>query len=637
MNGQEHESRPAPFTGPRSERRRGQVSENPHGDGAGEDLAVLDGRRHLAIAHRRGANRVASNREEAPGAVPAMEISSAPPREVESVMLAKPLEIQDERITRSPHKSDDEMQEAFERIRMLTGTAISVRVSRKNQDGKWAFITGSMRFNPGKEDPVAIEERIANQYGAGDYLISFVPPKGSRAEVINYELSVADQAGKGNQLQPSATGTGQYSGVLTDLARSLEILNSPQNQANAETRQAIESLGSIVRDLLRKQSSEQRYERRPEEPPPYEYQGDDPEIRSMKDSMSRMERLMDRFLEAQMTPRKDDGGMKDAIKAIGDMMTPILTPLMTAMTAPKAAPAQGTTVSEVIQVIKELKGKEEAPKDPNSKLLETVLALVGTQGRDQLDMLLRGFDMGKKGEMSADALADLREDKEPPGIADKLLGLGEKFAEALGSSVGSKIGDAAANFATTGSPVPAAPSMAGTPAIRVPGSRMNVPANDQALVTRQPPPPPPHPAHEKARAHTPPPPASVQPAPHIQGGPKPAQFQRPGPGHPPPPVAPMGIPPELSQGFVNALSSDETPESIAAKTMMMINAIASNPEAAPGMGAFLESFKLPLDEGLAKLMPMMVPSHFERIVAMRPKVEKTYAEIQKLVGAAGAP
>lgn len=583
--------------------------------------------------HRSREERRSGARQIGPGAgqasVPGEGALGAPSEVVERGVLEHKREEGDGAVPK-PSPPDEKMKTLLDWIKDTKGASMRIRVSKRNDSGSWAYLAGgTFSFNPVNEDPNDIEEKVSKMYGAGDYMVTFTPPRETGVRPFKWDFSImnplADEGGDFYRGQ-TRTSQPQLSGILSELGQFINNLNSPQNRGNADVRQLSEKLEVVVNTLNRMQEPE-RYDRRHEEPPPYEYPpAEDPEIRAMKDSMARMERLMSKFIEAQMTPRKDDGG---SITAMGETMAK----LMTAMRPAAPAQTQGTSIEETLKLITALKGKEEPTKSPDSKLLDTVLAIVGTQGRDQLDMLLRGFDMGKKGEMSADALADLREEKEPSGAVDKLIGLGEKFAEALGTSVGSKIGDAAANFATTGSPVPAAPSMAGPPAIRFPGPRVPAPVDEQALVRRQPPPPPPHPATEPAHA---PAAAPVQPAPHVQGGPKPAQFQRPGTGHPPPQAAPAGVPPELSQGFVNALSSDEPPESIAAKTMMMINAIAGNPEAAPGMGAFLESFKLPLDEGLAKLKPMMVPSHFEKIVSMRPKVEKTYAEIQKLVGTAGA-
>lgn len=110
---------------------------------------------------------------------------------------------------------------------------IRVKVAKRDDQGSLAFVRGGvMEFNPNEEDPCDLERRVVEAYGVGTYRLTFLPPRGSSLQALNYSFTYMDarpEKEKPDSLQTSPAdgssnpeGAGP-SGRLADLSPAAKL------------------------------------------------------------------------------------------------------------------------------------------------------------------------------------------------------------------------------------------------------------------------------------------------------------------------------------------------------------------------------------------------------------------------------
>jgi hypothetical protein len=105
---------------------------------------------------------------------------------------------------------------------------IRVKIAKRDEQGSPAFVRGGLfEFNPNEEDPCDLERRVIEAYGVGTYRLTFLPPRGSSLQALNYSFTYMDarpEKEKPESLQTSSADGSRNpeaanpSGRLTDLS-----------------------------------------------------------------------------------------------------------------------------------------------------------------------------------------------------------------------------------------------------------------------------------------------------------------------------------------------------------------------------------------------------------------------------------
>jgi hypothetical protein len=95
---------------------------------------------------------------------------------------------------------------------------IRVKIAKRDEQGSPAFVRGGLfEFNPNEEDPCDLERRVIEAYGVGTYRLTFLPPRGSSLQALNYSFTYMDARPEKDshqtQTTPATEGTGNPGGA----------------------------------------------------------------------------------------------------------------------------------------------------------------------------------------------------------------------------------------------------------------------------------------------------------------------------------------------------------------------------------------------------------------------------------------